>query len=56
METRQEVEKKEQQEQQIQQEAPAITPGRLRVIKRNGLLFHTMKKRYQLQSLKLFWQ
>ena len=29
METRQEVEKKEQQEQQIQQEAPTITPGRV---------------------------
>ena len=36
METGQEVEKKEQQEQIVQQETTAITPGKLRVIKRNG--------------------
>ncbi len=54
METRQEVEKKEQQEQQIQQEAPAITPGRLRVIKRNGSVVPYDEEKISIAITKAF--
>ncbi len=49
-----EVEKKEQQEQQIQQEAPAITPGRLRVIKRNGSVVPYDEEKISIAITKAF--
>jgi len=54
METGQEVEKKEQQEQIVQQETTAITPGKLRVIKRNGSVVPYNEEKISIAITKAF--
>ena len=54
METGQEVEKKEQREQIAQQETTAITPGKLRVIKRNGSVVPYNEEKISIAITKAF--
>ena len=54
METGQEVEKKEQPEQVVQQETTAITPGKLRVIKRNGSVVPYNEEKISIAITKAF--
>jgi len=54
METGQEIEKKEQQEQIVQQETTAITPGKLRVIKRNGSVVPYNEEKISIAITKAF--
>ena len=54
METGQEVEQKEKKEQQLHQETPEITPGRLRVIKRNGSVVPYNEEKISIAITKAF--